>query len=185
MSTKSTLTYGENFHLYLDYEDARTGVWLEINQPHDTVAAGYAGIVAQTTVRIPLAIWEHIRQHTPSDYSLADLTEAELLAKAESTARENRERYRQALATEKSAQGQKSASLGFWRFHGYHRPLAWQTARNLDALRKEQADQRELRAAVETIARYASPEAARARQAALSPLVGLGKKRKLPPPKSR
>lgn len=185
MSTKSTLTYGENFHFYLDHEDAHTGVWLEICQPHDTTAAGYAGFITQTTVRIPLAIWEHIRQHTAADYTLADHTDPELLAKAEELARKNREQYRQALATEKAAKGKKSPTLNFWRFHGYHRSLTWQTHHNLEELRQQRDSQRELRAAVETIANYCSTEALRARQAALPPMPVQKKIRKRRLPKSR
>lgn len=185
MSTKSTLTYGENFHLYLDHEDAHTGVWLEINQPHDTAAAGYAGIIAQTTVRIPLAIWEHIRHHTSADYALADLTDAELLAQAETLAREDRERYRKALAAAKSSKDKSHAFLGIWRFHGHHRSLAWQTARNLEDLRRQRNDQRGLRAAVQSVARYSSPESVRKRQAKLLPPPGPTGPRKRRTPKSR
>lgn len=185
MSTRSTLTYGGSFHLYVDYEDAHTGVWLEIGQPHDTVAAGHAGIIPKTTVRIPLAVWEHIRHYTPADYSLADITEVELLARAEALARENRERYRRALAASKSAQGQRFPMVALGRVHGHHRPLAWQTARNLEELRKRRTDQRELRAAVETIARCATPEAARERQASLPPPRGTLKERRPLRSKSR
>jgi hypothetical protein len=39
MSTKATITHGKDFHLYTDYGDERTGVWLQLDQPGDFITA--------------------------------------------------------------------------------------------------------------------------------------------------
>ncbi len=179
MSTKSTLTYGENFHLYTEGFDEGGGVWLHIEQPHNLGAAGPSGIVAETTLRIPLAVWEHIRRHRPADYSLADLDDDSLRARAESQARENRASYLEQRAKAKAPPNHEKAFLALWRHHGHHRSLAWQTERNLEQLRERRAEQRALRAAVEAVARYSSPEAVAERRAKLPP-IRLPKKRRLP-----
>ncbi|MFA6289267.1 MAG: hypothetical protein WC661_17935 [Opitutaceae bacterium] len=168
MSTKSTITYGKDFHLYTDYEDGLTGVWLQLDQPGDFIAAGYSGKTTSVTLRIPLAVWEHLRQHSPADYSLADLTDAQILAKAELEADEDRARYKELLAESKKTKG-KSAQrhplgLAFVRIHGYHRSRAWQIERNLKRLQDQRKQQLALRTAVKQVGNHERRQLARNRR---------------------
>ena len=168
MSTKSTITHGKDFHLYTDYEDGCTGVWLQLDQPGDFIAAGYSGKTTSVTLRIPLAVWEHLRQHSPADYSLADLTDAQLLAKAELQADEDRARYKELLAESKKPNGKSAQrpplALALVRIHGHHRSRAWQVTQNLERLRDQQKQQRALRAAVKQVGNHERRQLARNRR---------------------
>lgn len=71
MSTKSTLVYGGTFHLYTECFDDNN-VWLELQKPEFEVTQDHL------VVGIPNHIWEHVRQRTNYDVSMADKTDEEL-----------------------------------------------------------------------------------------------------------
>lgn len=79
MSTKSSIAYGPDFHLYHEMmEDG--AVYLQIEGQAFEASPG------EVTVRIPIAVWEHIRQfkgfhpehHTLSDTQILDKVTAEV-----------------------------------------------------------------------------------------------------------
>lgn len=71
MSTKSTLRYGNSFHLYTKaFED--DAMYLELE------GCSFIASEKSVTVRIPLAIWEHIRAASIADSSLAPMSDASL-----------------------------------------------------------------------------------------------------------
>ena len=67
MSTKSTIACGEGFHFYHECFDFEDNVYLELD--------------GEEPVMIPLAVWETIRRTEPYDFTLAALTDDELLAR--------------------------------------------------------------------------------------------------------
>lgn len=71
MSTRSSLRSGENFHLFEECFD-RDAVWLELSGCEFEAAPG------QVAVRIPLAIWEHVRDATIAQFDLVDLNDEAL-----------------------------------------------------------------------------------------------------------
>jgi hypothetical protein len=74
MSTRCSLAYGENFHLYHEcFEDDQT-VHLELNDV-EFEASGRS-----VTVAIPIGVWEVIRHKGGANLELADKTDAELMA---------------------------------------------------------------------------------------------------------
>jgi hypothetical protein len=69
VSTRSTLAHGENFHLYQDLMEEDEGVWLSLNNTDFHASSG------EVCVKIPLALWEHIRQvkaFQPEYYEMSD-----------------------------------------------------------------------------------------------------------------
>ncbi|WP_404420503.1 hypothetical protein [Nibricoccus sp. IMCC34717] len=71
MSTKSTLRHGESFHLYSEAFD-KEAVYLEVRK------AEFTATHDSVTVRIPLEIWEYVRQATRAEFDLAKLSDAKL-----------------------------------------------------------------------------------------------------------
>ena len=82
MSTRSTLWYSDEFHLYKEAGD-NSHVYLEVRSPH----------FEELVLRIPLAAWKEMRQHTiqPSERYL-DLSADELRKEAEREVDAHRER---------------------------------------------------------------------------------------------
>jgi hypothetical protein len=76
MSTKASLCYGPKHHLYQEALDC-DAVFLEI-AGCDFQASCLDAAAGEVTVRIPLAIWEHIRGFTIASFDLADLTDPDL-----------------------------------------------------------------------------------------------------------
>lgn len=72
MSTKSSLVHGDDFYLYSEAfeEDA---VYLSISKTDFEVISG------EVTIRIPLSIWEVIREKTIADFSLIDKSDDEIV----------------------------------------------------------------------------------------------------------
>jgi hypothetical protein len=71
MSTKSSLVYGKNYHLYEEIFD-RENIWLQL------AGAEFEASHQSITIGIPLNIWEIIRQHTFAKYDLVGLSDQEL-----------------------------------------------------------------------------------------------------------
>lgn len=71
MSTKSTVAFGPNFHLYRECLDDAS-VYLELEGTEFTAERD------RVTVAIPVATWEAIRSYQVVDLSLADVTDEEL-----------------------------------------------------------------------------------------------------------
>jgi len=87
MSTKSSIAYGEKFHLYTDFLD-QGYVWLELSQPLKFRADQHA-----VAVRLPLALWEYLRTFAIAETDLAAKTDAELRALAKERCEAAVQRY--------------------------------------------------------------------------------------------
>ena len=71
MSTKASIAYGNNFHLYHECFDEEN-VYLELEGIEFNASPN------RVTVTIPVAIWETIRQHRVVDLSYADKSDEEI-----------------------------------------------------------------------------------------------------------
>ncbi len=87
MSTKSTTTYGENFHLYREALDDDF-IYLELDNIEFEASKN------SVKVAIPVHIWEHLRQYKAVDLSWADKTDEEIREYVEEKVKERIERFR-------------------------------------------------------------------------------------------
>ena len=89
MSTKCTVAYGPNFHLYREAFDDES-IYLELE------GVSFEASSQRVMVTIPIPIWEAIRRRGEADLSYAEKTDAEIQAKVEEWVDERLARYRQA-----------------------------------------------------------------------------------------
>jgi hypothetical protein len=89
MSTKSTIAYGRNFHLYHEALD-EDYVYLELE------GAKFEASYNRAMVPIPVHIWEVIRRYAGIDLKYADKTDAEIRQYVEQEVNERLEQYEQA-----------------------------------------------------------------------------------------
>jgi len=73
MSTKSTIVHGKDFHLYTDGYD-RDNIFL--NLPSSAVELED---IDEVSIKIPLAVWEYIRQQTCVDFTWVGKTDEQIL----------------------------------------------------------------------------------------------------------
>lgn len=79
MSTKSTISHGEDFHFYSDcFDDDH--VYLEITQREYAPKKYWGDDPGTKTLKIPIAVWEVIREAFIPDFRLAYMTDDDLLA---------------------------------------------------------------------------------------------------------
>ena len=78
MSTRSTLAYGEGFHLFHDLVDTDFFVHLSLDNVEFTVSPG------NVTVKIPVAIWEFLRTIPTITLEYADMTDEDILWRVKS-----------------------------------------------------------------------------------------------------
>ena len=89
MSTKVTVAYGKNFHLYKEVlnEDF---IYLEIE------GVQFEASYNRVMIPIPVHIWEVIRQYEGTDLSWANTTEEEIVRYVEQQVDERIQKYQQA-----------------------------------------------------------------------------------------
>ena len=87
MSTKSTTTYGEDFHLYREALDDDF-IYLELDNIEFEASEN------SVKIAIPVYIWEHIRQYTAVNLSLADKSDEEIKKIVEEEVNKRIEEYR-------------------------------------------------------------------------------------------
>ena len=89
MSTKSSIKWGQSFHLYHECFDDEN-VYLQLDDVPFEVSN------RSVTVTIPLAIWEYIRHGGAPDFTIANLSAKELRKVVETEVDERIERYNKA-----------------------------------------------------------------------------------------
>lgn len=87
MSTKSTITYGANFHLYHEALD-EDYVYLQID------GVQFEASYNRVLVPIPVHVWEFIRQFPGVDLDWADKTDAEIGQHVEHEVDERLEKFK-------------------------------------------------------------------------------------------
>jgi hypothetical protein len=137
MSTKSSIAWGDDFHLYGEALEEDGGRYLELR------GVEFHASPAGVTVKIPAAIWEVIRHLGGADLSLVDLTDEDLRERAEQRADRNLASYAEAVRSE------GGGALG--RVWGWDRPRDEQAAEIEAELREARDAQRRLKAEVEAI----------------------------------
>lgn len=137
MSTKATIAYGEDFHLYHECFDDEA-VYLELEKVE------FEAKPESVMVRIPMVIWEHIRQFPGMAFDLVDKSDEELRGQAERFVRErlqDLERLRQAGREPGIMRGWGSMSYG-----SPDAPMEQQIETGLQTLSKQRDHQRRVRA---------------------------------------
>jgi hypothetical protein len=137
VSTKSSIAWGDDFHLYSEAFDEDGGRYLELR------GVEFHASPTGVTVRIPAAIWEVIRHLGGADLSLVDLTDEQIRERAGRQADRAVASYAEALRSE------RGGALG--RVWGWDRPRDEQAAEIEATLRDARDDQRRLKAEVEAI----------------------------------
>jgi hypothetical protein len=89
MSTKVTVAYGKNFHLYKEVFD-EDFIYLEIE------GIQFEASYNRVMMPIPIHIWEVIRQYEGTDLSWASKTEEEIVRYVEQEVDEWIQKYQQA-----------------------------------------------------------------------------------------
>ncbi len=89
MSTKATVAYGSNFHLYKEALDENF-IYLELE------GVSFEANYNRVMVPIPVHIWEVIRQYPGTDLSWSDKTDEEIERYVEQEVNERIERYQKA-----------------------------------------------------------------------------------------
>ena len=115
MSTKATIAYGPNFHLYHEALD-EDYVYLELEGVH--FEASYQRVM----VPIPVHIWEIIRRYPGIDLSFVDQTDGELRRYVEGEVDERIARYRDqqqpVYSADRAGAQRQSGGVHPRRWHG-------------------------------------------------------------------
>lgn len=130
MSTRSTICYGDNFHLYHELLDNSHNVHLRID--------GCDKCHRSSTIKIPIDVWETIRKHAGIEFDLANKSEEEI---AELATKEVEER----IAEYKSAKTKSAKALmafcGSFVYGSAKDPKLSQIKRGIKYLMKERTFQ--------------------------------------------
>lgn len=89
MSTKCTVAYGSNFHLYKEILDENF-IYLQLE------GVSFEASYNQVMVPIPVHIWEVIRQYPGTDLSWSDKTDEEIASYVEKEVNERIEEFEKA-----------------------------------------------------------------------------------------
>ncbi|OZC01470.1 hypothetical protein [Rubricoccus marinus] len=141
MSTKATIAHGPTFHLYHEIGDDRY-VYLEVEGV--PFQASYDRVV----VPVPVHVWEHARQFSGVDLSLADATDDELRAEVEAYVDERIARYEAATNDRERAFASVIGSIGYGPADA---PREEQVAHGMEGRLRRRAYEREVRAAIEQL----------------------------------
>lgn len=148
MSTKATIAYGKNFHLFHDMGD-RQHIYLELDTTN--FHAGYG----QVTVPIPVHVWEAIRECPGVHLDLADLSDAQLRQKVEKDVDERIREWR-------AAKGERDKTMlsfrGLIPYGSASETRTKQLRRGLAYYRQGRKWQREVKAAIKKLRWENSPE---------------------------
>lgn len=140
MSTKCTIAYGENFHLYREVFDS-DHVYFELDTTH--FESGYGRVM----IPIPLHIWETIRRLGGAELDLVDLSDEELLARVQKEVEERMAEY-QRVARERPERAGLVAILGSLVYGTADEPRDQQIRHGMEYFRRERKRQNELRARI-------------------------------------
>ena len=140
MSTKSTLAWSEDFHLYHEIFDD-DHVYLRFDTTH--FEAGYGHVM----IPIPIHIWETIRHLGGARLDLADRSDEELLAGVQKDVDERIAEY-QKVASERPERAGLFAIIGSLAYGTADKPRDEQIRRGTEHFRHERQRQRELQARI-------------------------------------
>jgi hypothetical protein len=140
MSTKSTIAYGPNFHLYHEAFD-EDYVCLELE------GTKFEASYNRVMVPIPVHVWEVIRRYPGIDLKYADKTDAEIRRYVKQEVDERLNRFAEA--------GQRSKGLvslaGSLAFGTADQPRDQQIAAGIEYFTKVREHQRQIKQAIEEL----------------------------------
>jgi hypothetical protein len=140
MSTKATIAYGRNFHLFHEALD-EDYVYLELE------GTKFEASYNRVMVPIPVHVWEVIRRYSGVDLKYADRTDAEMRLYVEQEVDERLKRYEE--ADEKSKElVSLSRSLAFGTAN---QPRDQQIAAGVEYFTKIREHQRQVKQAIEEL----------------------------------
>ena len=140
-STKSTIAYGDQFHLYRDVGDTNN-IYLRLDQP------SFDASPDQVTVTIPLHIWEFIRQHPGVDFSWVDKTDEEIHAYVEGEIDKRLAEYK---ASTDSSMKSLLSFAGSLSYGDIDSPREEQIRRGVVTFQEERTRQQKIRDAIDKL----------------------------------
>jgi len=140
MSTKSTIAYGRNFHLYHEALD-EDYVYLELE------GTKFEASYNRVMVPIPVHVWEVIRRHPGIDLKYADRSDAEIRQYVEHEVDERIKQYEEA---EERSKGLLSLA-GSLAFGTADQPRDQQIAAGVEYFTKVREHQRQIKHAIEEL----------------------------------
>ena len=142
MSTKSTIAYGRNFHLYHEGLD-EDYVYLELE------GTKFEASYNRVMVPIPVHVWEVIRRYPGIDLQYAEKTDAGIRLYVEQEVDERLKLYEEA---DERSKGLASLS-GSLAFGSADQPRDQQIAAGIDYFTKVREHQRQIKQAIEELER--------------------------------
>lgn len=141
MSTKATIAYDKNFHLYEEMGDPNH-IYFELET--NNYEAGYGRVM----IPIPVHIWEVIREFPGVRLELASLSDAQLREKVEKEVSERTQRWKEA-----KKRGEKISFVLSWSpaYGEASNPRAKQIRKGLGHYRQQRKWEREVKAAIEKL----------------------------------
>lgn len=140
MSTKCTIAYGENFHLYREVLD-HDHIYLRLETTH--FEAGYCRVM----IPIPIHVWETIRHLGGAELDLVDRSDAELLARVESEVDERIAQYEK-VARKRPDRADFFAIVGSVVYGTADEPRDDQIRHGMEYFQRERTRQKELQARI-------------------------------------
>jgi hypothetical protein len=140
MSTKATITHGENFHFYREIFD-HDHVYLQLDTTH--FEAGYGRVM----IPIPIHIWETIRHLGAAELDLVDRSDEQLLERAQKEVEERIAEY-QRVVRERPNHADLFAILGSLAYGTADKPQDEQIRHGMNYFRHERQHQREVQARI-------------------------------------
>ena len=145
MSTKSSIAYGSNFHLYQEALDD-SYIYLELEQ------VPFEAAYNRVTVPIPVHIWEVIRQYPSIDLTWAEKTDEDILQHVQKEVHERIERFRAV----DGAQAALIALSGSMAYGSANLPEAEQIKKGIDSFYTLRTHQQQVKAAIDELAKQQS-----------------------------
>ena len=142
MSTKSTIAYGRNFHLYHEALD-EDYVYLDLE------GTKFEASYNRVMLPIPVHVWEVIRRYPGIDLQYAEKTDAEIRLYVEQEVDERLKLYEEADERSKGL-ASLSSSLAFG---SADQPRDQQIATGIDYFTKLREHQRQIKQAIEELER--------------------------------
>lgn len=146
MSTKSTIAYGANFHLYHEALD-EDYVYLQLE------GVQFEASYNRVMVPIPVHIWEFIRQYPGIDLEWVDKTDAEIRQHVEREVDERLEKYKKA----DDGRGGLIRLLGSLVYGTADEPRETQIEAGIQYFSRLREHQQQIRQAIEELKRTHQP----------------------------
>lgn len=143
MSTKCTIAYGEDFHLYREVFD-HEHVYLRLETTH--FEAGYDRVM----IPIPIHVWETIRHLGGAELDLVDLSDGELLTRVHKEVGERMAEYEKA-ARERPDHAALLAIVGSLVYGTADEPRDDQIRHGMEYFQRERTRQKELHARITSL----------------------------------